>query len=158
MTNAATRFKLPLPNPASTAGRPRFVAQALAEMTKAASDCSLTAFFFGRDGGIRTRDPLHPMQVRYQAALRPERERNYSRKKLSVHGSNPFFVVAQDFFCGFAQGRSKAARLPRQNAQALRKAADFKAHRGPAAHFGLRHRSPPRILLGPSARTMAGIR
>ena len=26
----------------------------------------------GRDGGIRTRDPLHPMQVRYQAALRPE--------------------------------------------------------------------------------------
>ena len=27
---------------------------------------------FGRDGGIRTRDPLHPMQVRYQAALRPE--------------------------------------------------------------------------------------
>ena len=28
--------------------------------------------FIGRDGGIRTRDPLHPMQVRYQAALRPE--------------------------------------------------------------------------------------
>ena len=27
---------------------------------------------FGRGGGIRTRDPLHPMQVRYQAALRPE--------------------------------------------------------------------------------------
>ena len=26
----------------------------------------------GRDGGIRTRDPLHPMQVRYQAALHPE--------------------------------------------------------------------------------------
>ncbi len=24
---------------------------------------------FGRRGGIRTRDPLHPMQVRYQAAL-----------------------------------------------------------------------------------------
>ncbi len=29
-------------------------------------------FFFGRGGGIRTRDPLHPMQVRYQAALRPD--------------------------------------------------------------------------------------
>ncbi|CAD5379403.1 hypothetical protein OF001_U60029 [Pseudomonas sp. OF001] len=27
---------------------------------------------FGRDGVIRTLDPLHPMQVRYQAALRPE--------------------------------------------------------------------------------------
>lgn len=30
------------------------------------------AFFFGRDGVIRTHDPLHPMQVRYQAALRPD--------------------------------------------------------------------------------------
>ena len=28
--------------------------------------------WFGRNGGIRTRDPLHPMQVRYQAALRSE--------------------------------------------------------------------------------------
>ena len=28
---------------------------------------------FGRGGGIRTRDPLHPMQVRYQAALRPDK-------------------------------------------------------------------------------------
>src|SRR5262245_14714858 len=27
----------------------------------------------GRDGEIRTRDPLHPMQVRYQAAPRPDR-------------------------------------------------------------------------------------
>jgi hypothetical protein len=26
----------------------------------------------GRDGVIRTHDPLHPMQVRYQAALRPD--------------------------------------------------------------------------------------
>gem|GEM_PF-1872615 len=30
------------------------------------------ACLFGRDGVIRTHDPLHPMQVRYQAALRPE--------------------------------------------------------------------------------------
>ena len=44
---------------------------------KAVSDFSLTAFgTTGRDGGIRTRDPLHPMQVRYQAALRPEQKRN----------------------------------------------------------------------------------
>jgi hypothetical protein len=28
----------------------------------------------GRDGEIRTRDPLHPMQVRYQAAPRPDFE------------------------------------------------------------------------------------
>jgi hypothetical protein len=32
----------------------------------------LFCLLLGRDGGIRTRDPLHPMQVRYQAALRPE--------------------------------------------------------------------------------------
>ncbi len=29
-------------------------------------------FLNGRNGGIRTHDPLHPMQVRYQAALRPD--------------------------------------------------------------------------------------
>jgi len=29
--------------------------------------------FFGRGGGIRTHDPLHPMQVRYLAALRPDK-------------------------------------------------------------------------------------
>ena len=32
----------------------------------------LTLVNFGRGGGIRTRDPLHPMQVRYQAALHAE--------------------------------------------------------------------------------------
>ena len=31
----------------------------------------------GRGGGIRTRDPLHPMQVRYQAALRPDKQLLY---------------------------------------------------------------------------------
>src|SRR5664279_3689988 len=30
----------------------------------------------GRDGGIRTHDPLNPIQVRYQAAPRPDRERH----------------------------------------------------------------------------------
>ena len=46
---------------------------------KASPETGLVAFnylilllFFGRGGGIRTRDPLHPMQVRYQAALRPD--------------------------------------------------------------------------------------
>ena len=29
-------------------------------------------FEIGRDGVIRTLDPLHPMQVRYQAAPRPD--------------------------------------------------------------------------------------
>ncbi len=37
----------------------------------------LWSIFNGRGGGIRTRDPLHPMQVRYQAALRPEQLQVY---------------------------------------------------------------------------------
>ena len=32
----------------------------------------------GRGEVIRTLDPLHPMQVRYQAALRPDRTGDYS--------------------------------------------------------------------------------
>ena len=32
----------------------------------------LTLCEYGRRSGIRTRDPLHPMQVRYQAALYAE--------------------------------------------------------------------------------------
>ena len=37
------------------------------------SDSFSLFLVYGRGGGIRTRDPLHPMQVRYQAALRPEK-------------------------------------------------------------------------------------
>ena len=37
-----------------------------------ASKSLIYLLIFGRGGGIRTRDPLHPMQVRYQAALRPD--------------------------------------------------------------------------------------
>ena len=36
------------------------------------SDSFSLFLVYGRGGGIRTRDPLHPMQVRYQAALRPD--------------------------------------------------------------------------------------
>ena len=36
----------------------------------------LTLGFDGRGEVIRTLDPLHPMQVRYQAALRPDRSQN----------------------------------------------------------------------------------
>jgi len=34
----------------------------------------LALLLIGRRGGIRTRDPLHPMQVRYQAALHAEED------------------------------------------------------------------------------------
>jgi hypothetical protein len=43
------------------------------------------AFLNGRNGGIRTRDPLHPMQVRYQAALHSESLELYSQN-FSVSG------------------------------------------------------------------------
>ncbi len=39
---------------------------------KLALDQVLAFLSTGRRGGIRTRDPLHPMQVRYQAALHAE--------------------------------------------------------------------------------------
>ena len=58
-------------------------------MGKKKRDVNSRLFFLefrGRGGGIRTRDPLHPMQVRYQAALRPERVPHYavSKKKFQV--------------------------------------------------------------------------
>jgi hypothetical protein len=37
------------------------------------SDTARLLSFNHRDGGIRTRDPLNPIQVRYRAALRPVR-------------------------------------------------------------------------------------
>ena len=43
------------------------------EMQKAALGGPVDSLgIIGRDGVIRTLDPLHPMQVRYQAALRPD--------------------------------------------------------------------------------------
>lgn len=42
----------------------------------------LELLFFCRDDWIRTSDPLHPMQVRYRAALHPERRcknKNYNQ-------------------------------------------------------------------------------
>ena len=61
-------------------------------------------YFIGRNGGIRTRDPLHPMQVRYQAALRSERGRLYR-----------FFAVKQStwlIMALFEQGGGAAFGLP----------------------------------------------
>ena len=41
--------------------------------------CRGPVLLSGRGGGIRTRDPLHTMQVRYQAALHPEQRRGVYR-------------------------------------------------------------------------------
>ena len=38
----------------------------------------------GRRGGIRTRDPLHPMQLRYQAALHADKPRIIARESLGL--------------------------------------------------------------------------
>ena len=37
---------------------------------------------FGRDGEIRTHDPMHPMHVRYQTAPRPDQSRPILIEKL----------------------------------------------------------------------------
>jgi hypothetical protein len=41
-----------------------------------------TLVSIGRDGEIRTRDPLHPMQVRYQAAPRPDLNRDATHRDI----------------------------------------------------------------------------
>ena len=65
-------------------------------------------FDFGRRGGIRTRDPLHPMQVRYQAALHAEAF-DYSLGLTSnrEQGSDflKFFVQVSPATHGRCQGR-----------------------------------------------------
>ena len=42
----------------------------------------------GRGEMIRTSDPLHPMQVRYQAALRPDRRTRVYRKPTRIAGAD----------------------------------------------------------------------
>ena len=49
--------------------------------------------FVGRDAGIRTRDPLNPIQVRYQTAPRPDRsgafEQGRARKSNAAQRERP---------------------------------------------------------------------
>ena len=66
-------------------GQPR-VAQSMHDLYTTATSANEktrmpkhTGYVIGRNGGIRTRDPLHPMQVRYQAALHSE-DLNYTQK------------------------------------------------------------------------------
>ena|GEM_PF-685224 len=48
-----------------------------------AVDLVSTRLDIGRGEMIRTSDPLHPMQVRYQAALRPDRTLNFNIRPLA---------------------------------------------------------------------------
>jgi hypothetical protein len=43
----------------------------------------------GRAGEIRTRDPQHPMLMRYQAALLPAQGRNYSKRARAMQRRGP---------------------------------------------------------------------
>ena len=55
----------------------------------------------GRGGGIRTRDPLRPRQVRYQTALRPDISicsEQYARCEVLLNHKN---IRTQLFFFGF---------------------------------------------------------
>ena len=58
--------------------------------------------FVGRGEKIRTSDPLHPMQVRYQAALRPDEAQDSSR--VAGSGGSPstqYFEYCLDFLAHF---------------------------------------------------------
>ena len=46
--------------------------KSLTQKSLVITDQALMLGLYGRDGVIRTLDPLHPMQVRYRAALRPD--------------------------------------------------------------------------------------
>jgi hypothetical protein len=48
----------------------------------------------GRDGVIRTLDPLHPMQVRYQAALRPDESEIIADGLPYLHAKSAPFIEA----------------------------------------------------------------
>ena len=50
----------------------------------------------GRDGGIRTHDPLPPRQMRYQAALRPDIG-NRAETRARIVTARPFSRNAQRF-------------------------------------------------------------
>src|SRR2546430_1749476 len=63
----------------------------------------------GRDAGIRTRDPLNPIQVRYQTAPRPDRRRAFEQARGAVSNA-PLISIAcepalQPFF-GFSRSRT----------------------------------------------------
>src|ERR671929_2413615 len=53
----------------------------------------------GRGGGIRTRDPLHPMQVRYQAALHPDEGRIIRRRSVAQPMSRPRIDISSWRIC-----------------------------------------------------------
>ena len=46
--------------------------------------------FYGRSGGIRTRDPLLPKQMRYQAALRSDSQYSNLRISGNLEKNNKF--------------------------------------------------------------------
>jgi hypothetical protein len=65
----------------------------------------------GRGGGIRTRDPLHPMQVRYQAALRPD-DQKIITEQAARSGSDAQEIDDRGEFGAQGQGRrSQISRL-----------------------------------------------
>ena len=51
----------------------------------------------GRGERIRTFDPLHPMQVRYQAALRPDAARIISASAVVPEEPADFFQLLPNF-------------------------------------------------------------
>ena len=67
--------------------------------------------FDSRDDKIRTCDPLHPMQVRYRAALRPETYltsyRNERAAKVRLLGSVRNWIFEPPLLCRDTVGHSR---------------------------------------------------
>src|SRR5262252_8311033 len=80
-----------------------------AKTQKAGSEYPSRPLSCGRGEKIRTSDPLHPMQVRYQAALRPDRALHYSRGIAARPRRNA---------CGWIKGSQAAPREKRMDAKA----------------------------------------
>src|SRR5471030_2064580 len=79
---------------AANARRPTFaLTRACAKRKTGNSPLRITRVNNGRDAAIRTRDPLTPSQVRYQAALHPDPTRVTARPELCDTRSGPIAAL-----------------------------------------------------------------
>ena len=90
---------------------------------KGLAACAARPSNIGRSGGIRTRDPLLPKQMRYQAALRSDS--SYSNPAISL------FLVQRVLFVIFLKARCED--LNRESTASGRNSAQMKEHKKPLA-------------------------
>src|SRR4029079_5291312 len=102
---------------------------------------------FGRDGGIRTHDPLTPSQVRYQAALHPE---SFGEAELPI--LDHFFLLAPRLLVEAAMdGRAGRLRADGVGAASSNSAGSADGCTPSIAASSRSDRRPQRIRSGPAA-------